>query len=104
MANRPNKIIQTVQAQAQPITTFSKKVAKHQRLVQCLKSYTAFRTILAQRLHGLDQLFIKKQTSHVIAIRKGVLVATLNEQAIWGVLREVENNITGGGDSRRYAA
>ena len=97
MANRPNEIIQTVQAQAQPITTFSKKVAKHQQLVQRLKSYTAFQTILTQWLRGLDQLFIKKQTSSVIAIRKEELAATLNKRATWGVLRELENNITKGG-------
>jgi hypothetical protein len=35
-------------------------------------------TILTQQLHGLDQLFIKKQTSRVVAIRKGELAATLN--------------------------
>jgi hypothetical protein len=102
MANRPNKIIQKVQAPAQPIihpiiAEFARKVAKHQRLVQRLKSYTRFRTILAQRLCGLDQLLIRKQTSHVIAIRRGELAATLNQQAIWGFLQEMENNITRGG-------
>jgi hypothetical protein len=39
MANRPNKIQQIVQAQAQPIihlivADFARKVPKHQRLVQ----------------------------------------------------------------------
>ena len=55
-----------------------------------------FQTILTQQLHGLDQLFIKKQTPHVIAITKGELAVTLNKRAIWGVIQEVEKNITRG--------
>jgi hypothetical protein len=102
VSNRPNHNQQIVQAQAQPIINliiaeFARKVAEHQRLVQRRKSITTFRTILAHRLRGLDQLFIKKQPPRIVTIRKAELAATLNEWAIWGVIREVENTITRGG-------
>jgi hypothetical protein len=56
-----------------------------------------------QQLHGLDQLFIKKQTPRVVVIRKDKLAVTLNEWAIWGVIREEEKILPGGGDLQRYA-